>query len=633
MVSESTMITGSTAPASAFVPTSAPVAAWPGGSVRPVRPIALDIRITLAARVVRPNAERENRSVGTRRLRPIDDDVSVLFVCTGNQCRSVMAEAMLRARLGGAPVTVSSAGLSGSGVAPTAPGARGDAQARPRRERPSQPARRPRDGRGVVVGAGGEPDPRVGGGGDDARGHHPHVHLQGAGPPGRPVRLAHRRRDLRQLAGPHARRAPLLPAGPRRRRHRRPDRPPPPHLRAGRGPDRRPHRPARAVAPGRSSGCGSDRRSPGGRRRARTPDRSTGTTDAAAAQTRLRTVRRRRGAAASRRAARPAGTRRAPAARGSAPGRGPARTHARPGSGPAPGSRRRSSVSAARHSLATVRASPPGTSTSTTAASVAGPRRRTRNTTAPSPRPAPARSAAVVQRREPVPPAQELGRPPGREPDRAGTASSNAVVPRRSANTSAAGSPASHGCDHLSAATRARPQARSWREPRGSGSRTGTRPTSRQPILRYPGRLCSFGVLNTNAAPSAAQLVERAEREPGEHPSPLGVRVRRGVDGAHGAHRPAATVELPAHERAEPDDARSPARRPPRPATGRTGSRSASTRRTPRWARPPAIPSSRRATPAPRPCRRRSHAARAGRAVDRARGHLRRRARRTGPGG
>jgi protein-tyrosine phosphatase len=39
-------------------------------------------------------------------------------VCTGNICRSVMAEAFLRADLGDSPVAVSSAGLAKDGVAP-----------------------------------------------------------------------------------------------------------------------------------------------------------------------------------------------------------------------------------------------------------------------------------------------------------------------------------------------------------------------------------------------------------------------------------------------------------------------------------------------------------------------------------
>jgi protein-tyrosine-phosphatase len=39
-------------------------------------------------------------------------------VCTGNICRSVMAEAFLRAELGDSPVTVSSAGLATDGIVP-----------------------------------------------------------------------------------------------------------------------------------------------------------------------------------------------------------------------------------------------------------------------------------------------------------------------------------------------------------------------------------------------------------------------------------------------------------------------------------------------------------------------------------
>lgn len=39
------------------------------------------------------------------------DDFAILTVCTGNVCRSPLAERMLRARLDGAPVTVASAGI------------------------------------------------------------------------------------------------------------------------------------------------------------------------------------------------------------------------------------------------------------------------------------------------------------------------------------------------------------------------------------------------------------------------------------------------------------------------------------------------------------------------------------------
>jgi protein-tyrosine-phosphatase len=54
---------------------------------------------------------------------PSPDDrgqIAVLFVCTGNQCRSPMAAALLGARLSarGSPLSVSSAGLLGGGVPP-----------------------------------------------------------------------------------------------------------------------------------------------------------------------------------------------------------------------------------------------------------------------------------------------------------------------------------------------------------------------------------------------------------------------------------------------------------------------------------------------------------------------------------
>src|SRR5262249_3504792 len=47
--------------------------------------------------------------------------VGVLFVCTGNQCRSPMAAALMRARLDelGSPMTVMSAGFVSEGVPPS----------------------------------------------------------------------------------------------------------------------------------------------------------------------------------------------------------------------------------------------------------------------------------------------------------------------------------------------------------------------------------------------------------------------------------------------------------------------------------------------------------------------------------
>jgi protein-tyrosine-phosphatase len=65
------------------------------------------------------NAERETDRRPKPYTHPISDEVSVLFICTGNICRSVMAEALLRAAIPtGAPILVHSAGLAAEGVAP-----------------------------------------------------------------------------------------------------------------------------------------------------------------------------------------------------------------------------------------------------------------------------------------------------------------------------------------------------------------------------------------------------------------------------------------------------------------------------------------------------------------------------------
>ena len=133
--------------------------------------------------------------------------------------------------------------------------------------------------------------------------------------------------------------------------------------------------------------------------------------------------------------------------------------------------------------------------------------------------------------------------------------------------------------------------AQAGRPARSGRTVSGSRPTTDQPILRYPGRLWSFGVLKTRPTPSARQLLDRLHGEPREHAPAPGLGQRGGVDRPH---RPSLRRPAPSRNRHRMN-VRNPttARRAPPPTrvTDRTGTDRASRRTAPRRAHRLASPS------------------------------------------